>query len=64
MREGRHMDKKIKKAIAEVVQILFGTGLFGLAVNQLILPFGLYNTGIFGDCSGYCEHTYGCNEDI
>ena len=26
MREGRHMDKKIKKAIAEVVQILFGTG--------------------------------------
>ena len=54
MREGRHMDKKIKKAIAEVVQILFGTGLFGLAVNQLIL----------GDCSGYCEHTYGCDEDI
>ena len=45
MREGRHMDKKIKKAIAEVVQILFGTGLFG-------------------DCSGYCEHTYGCDEDI
>ena len=48
MREGRHMDKKIKKAIAEVVQILFGTGLFGLAVNQLILPFGLYNTGFLG----------------
>ena len=48
MREGRHMDKKIKKAIAEVVQILFGTGLFGLAVNQLILPFDLYNTGFLG----------------
>ncbi len=48
MREARHMDKKIKKAIAEVVQILFGTGLFGLAVNQLILPFGLYNTGFLG----------------
>ena len=48
MREERHMDKKTKKAIAEVVQILFGTGLFGLAVNQLILPFGLYNTGFLG----------------
>ena len=42
------MDKKTKKAITEVVQILFGTGLFGLAVNQLILPFGLYNTGFLG----------------
>ena len=39
------MDKKIKRQLPEVVQILFGTGLFGLAVNQLILPFGLYNTG-------------------
>lgn len=42
------MDRTMKKATGEVVQILFGTGLFGLAVNQLILPFGLYNTGFLG----------------
>ena len=55
MREGRHMDKKIKKAIAEVVQILFGT------VDSSVRSVQHW---IFGDCSGYCEHTYGCNEDI
>ena len=61
MREGRHMDKKIKKAIAEVVQILFGTGLFGMAVDSSVRSVQHW---IFGDCSGYCEHTYRCNEDI
>lgn len=42
------MDDHVKKTAGEVVQILFGTGLFGIAVNQLILPFGLYNTGFLG----------------
>ena len=48
MREELYMDKQTKKTVTEIAQILFGTGLFGLTVNQLILPFGLYNTGFLG----------------
>lgn len=42
------MDERKKKTIKEIAEILFGTALFSLTVNQLILPFGLYNTGFLG----------------
>ena len=42
------MNEHMKRTMKEILQILFGTGLFGLTVNQLILPFGLYNTGFLG----------------
>ena len=42
------MKEHTKRTIKDILQILFGTGLFGLTVNQLILPFGLYNTGFLG----------------
>ncbi len=42
------MSKATKKTLTEIGQILFGTGLFGLVVNQLITPFHFYNTGFLG----------------
>lgn len=42
------MEERMKKNLREVAEILFGTALFSIVVNQLILPFGLYNTGFLG----------------
>lgn len=42
------MDERMKKNLREVAEILFGTAMFSIVVNQLILPFGLYNTGFLG----------------
>ena len=42
------MKASSRRAIKEIAQILFGTALFGLVVNQLITPFHFYNTGFLG----------------